>query len=131
MSATDQPALPRIIAQALIAAAVYGAVGLVLAGLTALGTDGLKMTLVATVAGFGVSITLGGARHLPLVQVLGAGVAIIAALHGLARAVDLLAPFTTFHPISGAAAAGVCVALIYAMRRTGAGAEPAPDQADA
>lgn len=131
MSASDHPALPRVLVSTLLAVAVYAAVGLVLAALTALGTSGLKLTLVATVAGFGAAITLGGARHLPLVQVLGAGVVIIAALHGLARAGDLLLPFTTFHPISGAVAAGVCVALIYAMRRTGAAARPAPDQADA
>ncbi len=129
--ASERPALPRIIASALIAAGVYGAVGLVLAGLTALGTDGLKMTLIATVAGFGVAITLGGARHLALVQVLSAGVVMIAALHALARAADLLLPFTTFHPISGAVAAGVCVALIYAMRRTGPTGGAATDKADA
>jgi hypothetical protein len=102
-----------------------------LAALTALGTSGLKLTLVATVAGFGAAITLGGARHLPLLPVLGAGVVIIAALHGLARAGDLLLPFTTFHPISGAVAAGVCVALIFAMRRTGAGSIDATGQTDA
>jgi hypothetical protein len=131
MSTPDQPALLRVLLSALLAVAVYGAVGLALAALTALGTSGLKLTLVATVAGFGAAITLGGARHLPLLHVLGAGVVIIAALHGLARAGDLLLPFTTFHPISGAVAAGVCVALIYAMRRTGAGSIDATGQTDA
>lgn len=135
MTAVPKPGLGKVIVSALIAAGVYALIGLVLAALTALGTSGLKLTLVATVAGFGVAMTLGAARHLPLAPVMGAGVVMIAVLHMAARAGDLLLPFTTFHPISGAIAAGVCVALIYALRRQGPGraapAAPPPDQADA
>lgn len=109
--------LGQVIVSALIAGGLYGLIGLVLAALTALGTDGFKLTLIASVAGFGAAMTLGAARHLRLGAVLAAGAALIAGFHALARIGDALIPFTTFHPLSGAAAAAVCFVLIYALRR--------------
>ena len=119
MTENHAPSALSVLGTALARAGLYALIGLVVAALVALGTDGIKLTLVSSIACFGAAVSLGTARHLTLPAVLGLGAGVIAGLNALARVIDLTAPFTTYHPISAAVAAAVCLTLIYALRIRG------------
>lgn len=128
----NAPALSSTVIQAVMSLALYGAIGTVVAGLVALGTEGVKLTLIGTIAGFGAAVTLGQARTQSRLSVLVIGAVLLAALNTVARVVDATVPFTVYHPLSSVGAAVVCLGLVFALhQQKKPGETPARTDADA
>lgn len=111
------PSLVSTAVQAIISLSLYGAIGTVVAGLVSLGTDGVKLTLIGTIAGFGAAVSLGQARDQARLSVLAIGAGLLVLLNALARAIDVTVPFTVYHPLSSVGAAVVCLGLIFALHQ--------------
>lgn len=95
----------------------YSGIGIMVAALTALGTDGINMNLALGFGGVAIVMGLASAIHQKLATVLIAGAVLLTVLNLAVWGLNIAVPYLLFYPISAIGAAVLSWIAILPVRR--------------